>query len=382
MAPPLWLIRSQIHGTIHTQSPHLGNIGQTLGKGMYMLRIVRKSEDQKAAEAEVDRFHDDLGPFVVAAETTRMAMVLTDACKTDNPIIFANDAFLDLTGYGREEVLGQSFNFFMAQIADEGALALIRREFEGNSDTDVEVRCRRKDGSEFWAAVLISPVKDEDGDIIQHFASFMDLTAYKEEQAHSTLLIEELIHRVKNTLATVLAIVSQAARTTADPQAMRKAVETRLIALSRSHDLLRREKWHSAELRDVLLDALEPFGTAEGRARRIMLKGEDIRFGPKAALALGIAFNELATNAAKYGAFSNDVGSVWIEWVIEPSPTGRRLVLTWTEKDGPAVTAPLCKGFGSHVIERGLAPELNGAVRLDYRTEGVVCTINIPAPEP
>lgn len=347
-----------------------------------MPRIVSKSEDQKAAEAEVDSFQDDLGPFVVAAETSRMAMVFTDACKADNPIIFANDAFLDLTGYGREEVLGQNFNFFMAQIADAEALALIHLEFEGHSATDVEVRYRRKDGSEFWAAVLISPVKDEDGDVIQHFASFMDLTAYKEQQAHSTLLIEELNHRVKNTLATVQAIVSQAARTNPDPQAMRKAVETRLIALSRSHDLLSREKWHSAALRDVLHDALEPFGTDEGRARRTILKGEDIRFGPKAALALGIAFNELATNAAKYGAFSNDVGSVWIEWVIEPSPTGRRLVLTWTEKDGPAVTPLLHKGFGSHVIERGLAHELDGLVRLDYRTEGVVCTMNIPAPAP
>ena len=349
-------------------------------KGCCMPKIVTRSEDQKAAEAEGDSFHNDLGPFVVAAETTRMAMVFTDACETDNPIIFANDAFVELTGYAREEVLGQSFNFLMAQVADEGTLALIREEFEGRSDTDVEVRYRRKDGSEFWAAVLISPVKDKDGDVVQHFASFMDLTAYKDDQDHSRMLIDELNHRVKNTLATVQSIVSQAARSNADPQAMRKAVETRLIALSRSHDLLSREKWHSAGIRDVLHDALEPFGSAVERARRVKITGKNIRFGPKAALALGIAFNELATNALKYGAFSNDAGSIRIEWAVEPSPKGRRLSLTWTEQGGPAVAPPMRKGFGSHVIERGLAHELDGTVQLDFRTEGVVCTMNIPAP--
>jgi PAS domain S-box-containing protein len=339
-----------------------------------------KSQDQKSAEAKVEGFQDDLGPFVVAAETTRMAMVFADACETDNPIIFANDAFLDLTGYSREEVLGQSFNFFMAHVDDEEALALIREAFEGQSETDFEIHYRRKDGTKFWATLFVSPVRDDDGDIIQYFASFVDLTSYKDEQAHSRMLIDELNHRVKNTLATVQSIVSQAARTNGDPQAMRKAVESRLFALSRSHDLLSREKWRSAGLLDVLHDALEPFGGLDERSGRVEICGENIRLAPKAALALGIAFNELATNAIKYGAFSNEYGSIRIEWSVEPSPTGRRLLLIWTEKEGPVVTPPLRKGFGSRVLERGLAHELDGTVQLDYRTEGVVCTMKIPAP--
>ncbi len=345
-----------------------------------MPKIVSKSEDQKDAEADVKSFHDDLGPFVVAAETTRMAMVFADACETDNPIIFANDAFLHLTGYAREEVLGQSFNFFMAHLADEGALAHIREELEGESGADCEVLYRRKDGSEFWAALFVTPVRDEDGDVVQHFASFVDLTSHKDEQAQSRMLIDELNHRVKNTLATVQSIVWQAARSNADPQTMRKAVESRLFALSRSHDLLTREKWHSAGLLDVIHDALEPFGGLDELSRRLRVTGDNIRFPPKAALALGIAFNELATNAVKYGAFSNDAGSVRIEWAVESSPAGRRLLLTWTEKDGPPVEPPVHKGFGSSVIERGLAHELNGTVQLDYRPGGVVCTVNIPAP--
>ena len=114
-----------------------------------MPRIVNKSEEQKLAEADVDSFRANLGPFVVAAETTRMAMVFTDATEPDNPIIFANDSFLALTGYDREEVLGQSFNFLMAHAADAEALAQIEAEFEGHSDGGAEILYRRKDGSEF-----------------------------------------------------------------------------------------------------------------------------------------------------------------------------------------------------------------------------------------
>jgi PAS domain S-box-containing protein len=338
-----------------------------------------KSDEQKVAEAEVEGFRKNLGPFVVAAETTRMAMVFTDAKELDNPIIFANDAFLLLTGYAREEVLGQSFNFLMAHAADAEALAQIEAEFQGNSHGS-EIRYRRKDGSEFWAGIFISPVRDESDDVVQYFASFADFTKHKEEQVQSKMLIDELNHRVKNTLSTVQSIVWQALRTTSDPKVIRESIESRLFALSRSHDLLTRENWDSAGLLDVIHDALEPFGIAGGRAERIMITGENIRFPPKAALALGIAFNELATNAVKYGAFSNEAGSILIAWTIEPTPEGNRLLLRWQEKDGPPVTPPSRKGFGSRVIERGLAYELEGTVHLDYRTDGVVCTINIPAP--
>ncbi len=126
-----------------------------------MSEITKKSEEQKVAEAEVERFRKNLGPFVVAAETTRMAMVFADATEPDNPIIFANDSFLSLTGYDREEVLGKSFNFLMAHGADAEALTRIKDEFEGTSECGTEVLYRRKDGSEFWTGLFISPVLDD-----------------------------------------------------------------------------------------------------------------------------------------------------------------------------------------------------------------------------
>ncbi|MGA7993833.1 MAG: HWE histidine kinase domain-containing protein [Bradyrhizobium sp.] len=346
-----------------------------------MSEITKKSDEQKDAEADVESFRKDLGPFVVAAETTRMAMLFTDATEPDNPIIFANDSFLSLTGYNREEVLGKSLNFLMANGSDAEALTRIKAEFEGSSSSGTEVLYRRKDGSEFWAGLFVSPVRDAGGDVVQYFASLIDLSKHKEDEVRSRMLIDELNHRVKNTLSTVQSIVWQTLRTTTDPKAIRQSIESRLFALSRSHDLLTREKWESAGLLDIAHDAMEPFGVSGGRADRIVITGENIRFPPKAALALSIAFNELATNAVKYGALSNAVGSILIGWTVETAPAGKRLLLNWTEKGGPQVTPPAHRGFGSRVIERGLTHELEGTVHLDYRPDGLVCTMDIPLPK-
>lgn len=345
-----------------------------------MSEITIKSDQQKGAEAEVEGFRKDLGPFVVAAETTRMAMVFTDATEPDNPIIFANDSFLSLTGYRREELLGKSFNFLLAHSADAEAMARIKAEFEGLPNSGAEVLYRRKDGSEFWSAVFISPVRDEDGHIVQYFASLVDLTRHKQNEVQSRMLIDELNHRVKNTLSTVQSIVRQTLRTSSDPRAIRESIESRLFALSRSHDLLTREKWESAGLYDIVHDAVEPFVVSGDRTDRIVIRGENVRFAPKAALSLGVAFNELVTNAVKYGALSNEAGSILIEWTTKNVPGGRRLDLIWQEKDGPSVTPPARKGFGSRVIERGLAHELEGKVDLDFRPDGLVCTMSIPLP--
>ena len=346
-----------------------------------MTEVPRKSEAQEGAEAEVQGFRSHLGPFVVAAETTRMAMVFTNAKDPENPVIFANDSFLSLSGYGREEVLGQSFDSLMEQGAGPDALAQVKSALDGSLDGDPEIYYRRKDGSGIWVSVFVSPVRDDGGRVVQHFFSFVNVTRHREKNAQSAMLIDELNHRVKNTLATVQSIVSKALRSSSDIEAIREAIESRLFALSRSHDLLTRVNWESARLLEVVTDALEPFGITNGRAERFVITGPDVRLPPKAALALGIAFNELATNAVKYGAFSNEEGRIAISWTIEPAASGDRLLLHWRERDGPPVTSPARKGFGSQVIERGLAHELDGKVRLDYQAAGVICTIDIPAPK-
>jgi PAS domain S-box-containing protein len=340
-----------------------------------------KTNEQKDAEADVDSFRKDLGPFVVATEMTRMAMVFTDAKEPNNPIIFANESFLKLTGYQRQDVLGHAFNSLLAPGVTPGSLNQVEAAFYGESDSDPEIHYRRKDGSEFWASIFVSPVRDETGRVVQHFISLVDLTRYKHEQAQSKMLIDELNHRVKNTLSTVQSIAWQALRNSSDPEVVRESIESRLFALSCSHDLLTRESWGGAGLLDLVNEALKPFGVSNGRAGRIEIGGENIRVSPKAALALGIAFHELATNALKYGALSNASGSIEIKWSIEPHTEGDRLVLHWQEKDGPSVTPPPRKGFGSRVLERGLVLELDARVALEYRPGGVVCAIDMPAPK-
>jgi PAS domain S-box-containing protein len=344
-----------------------------------MLEIKNKSEEQVVAEADVEDHRKDLGPFVVAAETTRMPMVFTDAKEATNPIVFANDSFLSLTGFDRAEILGRSFNSLLAPGTDPDATARVIAALEGSPDTDPEVHYRRKDGTEFWASVFVSPVRDRNDELLQHFVSFVDLTKHKRAQAHSNMLINELNHRVKNTLATVQSIVWQALRKSTEAKVIGESIQGRLSALSRSHDLLTREKWASAGLRDIVMDALEPFGVPDALAERLVIQGENIRLSPKVALALGIAFNELATNAVKYGAFSNEAGSIEISWTVVPSLNGNRLTLNWKEQAGTPVSPPVRKGFGLQVIERGLAQEVEGSVNLDFQPTGLIFTLDFPA---
>lgn len=192
------------------------------------------------------------------------------------------------------------------------------------------------------------------------------------------MLIDELNHRVKNILSTVQSIAFQALRSSDDPAVIRDAIESRLFALSTSHDLLTREKWEGAGLADLIRESMRPFSTMPGRGERIAMVGENITVSPKIALALSIAVNELATNAAKYGALANTVGAVRVGWVEHQDESGPRLILRWEESGGPPVTPPTRSGFGSRVIERGLAHELDARVSLEFPPTGVVCTIDLP----
>ena len=340
---------------------------------------VTKTGEQKSAEAAVEGFSRDLGPFVVAAEKTRMAMVFTDAKATGNPMIFANDSFLELTGYSREEVLGQSFNFLMARGADPDGLAAIERAFDGNVGEDPEIRYRRKDDSIFWGTIFISPVRNKAGEIIQHFASFMDTTRHKKEEARLRFLLDELNHRTQNTLATVLAIARQTLGGIADKHIV-DVFQGRILALSKTQSLLGRTSWDRVGLHHVLDRILDPFGLHDQRKDRLQLEGADVRLQPKAALSLAMVFHELATNSGKYGALSVDTGRIAITWDVETSNSCQRMRLLWKESGGPPVVPPTRKGFGSRLIERGLAQELNGEVRLEYRPSGVSCEIAMPLP--
>lgn len=191
------------------------------------------------------------------------------------------------------------------------------------------------------------------------------------------LLLEELHHRVKNTLATVMAITSQSLRAAESLEAGRLAVESRLIALGKAHDLLLQSKWSGAKLTDVIHAAIEPFDSHD--VRRFGVREADAEVGSAAVLPLMMTLNELCTNAVKYGALSNGAGRVQIASAYDAS--AGRLSLTWTESGGPPVRRPERGGFGTRLVNR-LASELHGDARLRYEPAGLVFELTVPLDGP
>ena len=196
----------------------------------------------------------------------------------------------------------------------------------------------------------------------------VDVTERKVAEQHQRLLINELNHRVKNTLAIVQAVAFQSFRGAAASAAAREAFEGRLSALAAAHDVLTRQNWETATISEIISGATAPHHAGDGR---VTMSGPVVELEPKSAVALGLAMHELATNAVKHGALSSLQGQVAVRW----SADGGLLRLTWTETGGPAVVPPPHRGFGARMLEQGLAEELRGAVRLDFRPEGLVCTV-------
>lgn len=200
-------------------------------------------------------------------------------------------------------------------------------------------------------------------------------------EQHLRLMVHELNHRVKNSLAIVQAMTAQTLRRGEIPDEVRDALASRLVALASAHDVLTDEKWSGADLRDLIAQTAAPYTSLAG-ASPFVVEGPPVFLPPKAAIAMALAFHELATNAAKYGALSRPGGEVSVLWTLIGPETPEKLRLTWRERGGPAVPPPTRRGFGTRLIERGLASELKGQVRLDYAPEGLVCTLEgeLPAP--
>ncbi|MFY9294571.1 MAG: sensor histidine kinase, partial [Methylorubrum rhodinum] len=221
------------------------------------------------------------------------------------------------------------------------------------------------------AVLPATPVRE-----IRDLGQALDAAARELRQRDSArrLLVDELNHRVKNTLATVQSFALQSFRGLDGAAAQRRdAFEGRLLSLSAAHNILTREHWAGAGLRPVIDEVLRPF---EAGGSRFTLSGPDLRLPPRVALALGMVLHELCTNAAKHGALSRAQGRVALGWEVGPAENGLcRLHLVWRETGGPPVAAPSRRGFGSRLIERGLASELGGSARIGFPAEGVVCEI-------
>ena len=296
---------------------------------------------------------------------------------SDLTFTLANDAYQQLIGH--RPVMGRPVDEALPEVRSQGFVSLLesvmatREPFIGRSASVVLQRTPEGPPEERFVDFIYQPILGPDGQAAGVFVEGSDVTDRVRAEEQQKLLLDELNHRVKNTLATVQSIAAQTLRTSPDPQAFKQAFESRLMALSSTHDLLTASSWRGADLRDILQAEFRPHGV-----ERYKLDGPDLGLSPARALALGLLFHELATNAAKYGALSSPEGCVKVRWSVEHLDGQDRLVIAWTEEKGPKVSPPARKGFGSRLIERSLKGELGGEATLDYLEDGLHCRVVLP----
>ncbi len=248
--------------------------------------------------------------------------------------------------------------------------------FEAGLPFQAEVRVKDRNDRVRWLRCEGVPRLDDAGRFLGYTGCNVDITEVKAAGDRQRLLINELNHRVKNTLTTVQSIAMQTLRNARSPGQARQDFEVRLFALSRAHDVLTRENWRGAYLQEIVEGAVEPYRPRGSTQFRI--KGPEVRLSPRMTLALSMALHELVTNAVKYGALSTSTGKVDIAWAVVMGDAGQRLVLRWSEAGGPTVLPPARRGFGSRLIERSLAQDLDGTVGIEFAPTGVVCTVDAP----
>lgn len=283
----------------------------------------------------------------------------------------ANAAACRLTGYARDELIGLRVRalFRLEDLARLQEEQLLLAE-TGDSMT-AEWTLVRKDGSSIPTEISYKRLPDGRWQSIAR-----DISERRRAEERQRSLIAELDHRVKNTLANILSLVKQAGRQAGTVEEFISAIEARVSAMTRAHELLARQRWGGASLRDVLEVQLAPYRTREGCA--VGLDGPEVVLAPGAALALGAAFHELAANAARYGALSVAGGVVQVAWTRVVADKKAPVHLSWVETGGPPVAPPERRGFGCSLIEKGLAYELGGEVELRFEREGLACDVDIP----
>lgn len=279
---------------------------------------------------------------------------------------------------GEREVLGKPVSEALPEVTSQGFVDLLDRVFETGqavTRTAERVLLQRLDNhvEERYLDFVYQPIKNDDGDVTHIFVQGSDVTPRVRAESHQRLLVNELNHRVKNTLASVQSIAMQTLRGASSMEEASSAISARILALSAAHNILTNENWDGADLAVIVRSSLDAFDEPGGK--RFLVHGPHVRLGPRAALSMSLALHELATNAVKYGALSNEAGFVAVDWSVTSKADGSAFTLTWRETGGPPAPVSDRKGFGSRLILRVLPMELGGAARVDYGAAGLIFTL-------
>jgi PAS domain S-box-containing protein len=279
-------------------------------------------------------------------------------------------------GLSAREVIGKPQPDVIPEANPGTSVNLKRSVIETGQPAHGDVRVVH-DGRETWYGLTVHPLTGEDGAVTGIIAGAVNITRYKEQEARIRLLMRELTHRSKNLLTVIQAIMRQTASNSISLEDFETRFAARLRSLAESHDLLVREDWQGASMRELVRSQLGHYSDLVDS--QIELSGGPLQIPPDAAQHIGMALHELATNAAKYGALSVPTGKVHIAWNLSPAADGTPVChLSWEEHGGPPVERPGRRGFGRVVIERTVARALRGEVRVDYAPSGVRWTLEFP----
>jgi PAS domain S-box-containing protein len=270
-------------------------------------------------------------------------------------------------GYTAEEAVGKSITILIPPDRDDEEPEILARIRRGERIDHYETIRQRKDGILLNISLTVSPIKNAQGEIVGAAKIARDITEGKRRDEHFAILAREAEHRVKNVLATVQATVNLSQSKTL--RGLKGVIEGRILALANVHALFVESRWKGAELSCLVRRQLAPYLQDNARAH---IDGPQVLLEPNTAQTIAVILYELATNAAKYGALSRAKGRVEVKWSLALYD---QLRLTWTEKKGPVVKKPTRRGFGTYVMERMIGEQHKGDLRLDWRTEGLVCEI-------
>jgi len=252
----------------------------------------------------------------------------------------------------------------------------MRRTAETGEPYDCEYRLSLEDGREVWVSALGEARRVRQSGAIEGIVGIVqDVSERKRLEGRQRLFMQEMNHRVKNTLANVLSIASLTARSAGSVESYRKGLVDRVHGLAKTHDLLNENAWEGAGLREVLAGELEPYDDETGR---VELTGPDLQLSPRASVSMGMIAHELTTNAVRYGSLSTPDGRVRVAWSVGLIADAARLDFTWTESGGPPVAEPVREGFGTRMIQRGLSRELAADIAFEYLPEGFRFTLSMP----
>lgn len=288
-----------------------------------------------------------------------------------------------LMGVGPEAPEIRSRSAFRARIHPQDQDRFMRTSMEvtpQHPDYRIEYRYIRPSGETLWFETSGYAEFDGGGAPLRVTGFTTDVTARKQAEMRQALLVRELHHRVKNNLATVLAVANLSGRNAASLEEYKRKLRDRIQSMARSHTLLTENAFQRAQISRILANELEAYADSSGD--RITLEGPEIDLSAEVAVSLGMAFHELATNAGKYGSLSVEGGRLSVVWTMSEGEQGRRLHINWRESGGPPVSPPTRSGFGSRLLDNVIGGQLRGRVQLRFEPDGLIAEIEAALDQP